>query len=204
MIISRLLRKGILLNKYVLISITILIMVVGVYFVYIEKKIIYAANTKPKDNAEYVIILGAGVNGNVPSKTLKNRIDAALEYLKNNEDTIVIASGGKGVGENVSEAQVIKEYLISGGFPKDKIIVEDKSTSTVENIKFSKRFITNNDAEVVLVTSDFHIFRATQIAKKQGLINVTGCSAKPGQMTKLNNYIREFFAIVKDKLMGNI
>lgn len=198
------LRKDILVNKNILNFITIVIMVVGVYFVYVEKKIIYAANTKPKDEAEYVIILGAGVNGNAPSKTLKNRIDAALEYLKNNENTTVIASGGKGIGENVSEAQVIKEYLITGGFPKNKIIVEDKSTSTVENIKFSKRFITNNDAEVVLVTSDFHIFRATQIAKKQGLTNVTGCSAKPGQLTKLNNYIREFFAIVKDKIMGNI
>lgn len=202
--LQRMIKNNVAINKTIALSIGVIFLIGVCFFGFVEGKIIYAANIKPKDGAEYIIVLGAGVNGTVPSQTLRNRINATLEYLKDSPDTVVIASGGQGPGEDISEAQVIKDNLIMGGISKDQIIMEDKSTSTVENIKFSKEFIENKDANIVLVTSDFHIMRATKIAEVQGLTNISGCPAKPGYFTKLNNYVREFFAVVKDKIMGNI
>ncbi len=204
LLIQRMIKRNVVISKTVCMTFGILFLIGACFFGFVEGKIIYAANKSPKKDAEYIIVLGAGVNGTIPSQTLKNRINATIEYLKENPDTQVIASGGMGPGEEVSEAQVIKEYLLMGGISPEQIIMEDKSTSTVENIKFSKEFIDNKDANIVLVTSDFHIMRATRIAEKQGLTNVSGCPAKPGYFTKLNNYVREFFAVVKDKVMGNI
>lgn len=201
---QRMIKNNVVINKSILIITGIIFLIGIVIFGYVEGKIIYAANKTPEKNAEFLIVLGAGVNGTVPSQTLKNRINAATEYLKENPDTIVIASGGQGPGEEVTEAQVIKEYLLLGGVPPEKIILEDKSTSTVENIKFSKKFIKDINASIVLVTSDFHIMRATQIAEIQGFTKVSGCPAEPGYFTKLNNYVREFFAVMKDKIFGNI
>lgn len=202
--LQKMIKNNVVINKKICIVIGILFLVCVSIFGYVEGKIIYAANKRPKDGAEYLIVLGAGVNGTIPSQTLKNRINAAIDYLKENPDTIVIASGGKGPGEDISEAEVIQDYLLLGGIGPERIIIENKSTSTVENIKFSKEFIEDEGASVVLVTSDFHIMRATKIAEVQGLENVSGCPARPGYFTKLNNYVREFFAVVKDKLCGNI
>lgn len=202
--LQKMIKSNVVLNKNICIAAGIIFLVCASFFGYVEGKIIYAANKRPKEGAEYLIVLGAGVNGTVPSQTLKNRINAATEYLKENPDTIVIASGGQGPGEEVTEAEVIREYLLLGGIAPERIIMENKSTSTVENIKFSKEFIKDKSASIVLVTSDFHIMRATKIAEMQGLTNVSGCAAKPGYFTKLNNYVREFFAVVKDKLMENI
>lgn len=202
--LHKIIRNNVVINKSICITVGIVFLMCASFFGYVEGKIIYAANKRPKAGAEYLIVLGAGVNGTVPSQTLKNRINAAIDYLKENQDTLVIASGGQGTGEDVSEAEVIKDYLLLGGIAPEQIILEDKSTSTVENIEFSKEFIEDKDSSVVLVTSDFHIMRATKIAKMQGFTNVSGCPAAPGYFTKLNNYVREFFAVVKDKLCGNI
>lgn len=202
--LQKLTKNNVVINKNICIALGIIFLIGTSFFGYVEGKIIYAANKRPKEGAEYLMVLGAGVNGTVPSQTLKNRISAAAEYLKENPDTIVIASGGQGPGEEVTEAEVIKEYLLLSGINSDRILLEEKSTSTVENIKFSKEFIKDNNASIVLVTSDFHIMRATEIAKMQGLTNISGCPAKPGYFTKLNNYVREFFAVVKDKVFGNI
>lgn len=204
LLLQRMIKRNVVIGKAIWISFGLIFLIGACFFGFVEGNIICAANKSPKKDAEYIIVLGAGVNGTVPSQTLKNRINATIEYLKDNPDTQVIASGGMGPGEAVSEAQVIKDYLLMGGIAHEHIIMEDKSTSTVENIKFSKEFIENKGANIVLVTSDFHIMRATRIAEKQGLTNVSGCSAEAGYFTKLNNYIREFFAVVKDKVMGNI
>lgn len=202
--LQKIIRDNVVLNKTICIIVGILFFIGIAFFGYVEGKIIYAANKRPDAGAEYLIVLGAGVNGTVPSQTLKNRISAAMEYLQENPDTLVIASGGQGPGEDVSEAKVIRDYLLMGGIAPERIIMEDQSTSTVENIKFSKMFIDNESASIVLVTSDFHMMRATRIAKMQGLTNVSGCPAEPGYFTKVNNYVREFFAVIKDKVLGNI
>ena len=93
---------------------------------------------------------------------------------------------------------------MSAGIEEERIILEDKSTSTVENIKFSMDNINNKEAQVVIITNKFHVMRACLIAKKQGLENVSGLPVKSNPLLALNCYVREFFAVVKDKLVGNI
>lgn len=173
-------------------------------FVYVEGKILYAGNKVPDRGADYLIVLGAQVRGKEPSQSLKMRIDGALNYLKSNPDTIVIASGGKGNGEDISEAEAIKTTMVEGGALEDRILLEDMSTSTFENLKFSKKLIDNEKTNVVIVTNNFHIMRACMIAEELGYKNVTGYPVKSNPIILLNCYVREFFAVVKDKISGNI
>lgn len=187
--------------QYILLIVVIL---GGLLFAVVEGMIIREANKKSVPNAEYMIILGARVKGSVPSKTLHERIQASTRYLLENKETIVIVSGGQGPGEDISEAAAMGSALISNGIDKSRIIFEDQSTNTEENIRFSKENIADHNVSIVISTSDFHVYRGIQIAKRQGLTNVSGCPSKPDQILTINYYLREFFAIVKDKLMGNI
>ncbi len=159
---------------------------------------------KPKSGAEYVIVLGAQVRGTTPSLNLAKRLDKACEYLKQNSDTKVIVSGGQGAGEDITEAQAMSTYLLNKGIDKDRIIMEDKSINTHENIKFSKRIINNDKAKIVIVTSSFHVYRGVRIAKKQGLNNVEGFGSSIKWYTIPNLYLREAIAIIKYYVCGQI
>ncbi|MDU1413412.1 MAG: YdcF family protein [Clostridium sp.] len=208
LIVSKILKKIILgqvnIKKNVLISVGVICLIVISTFTWVEGMIICSGNKTPKSDADYLIVLGAQVKGNVPSHSLSLRIDGAIDYLENNPNTIAIASGGQGPGENLSEAEVIKAGLISGEIGEKRIITEDKSTSTVENLKFSKELIEDKDSNIVIVTNKFHIMRACMIAKKLGFTNVSGYAVKSSPMVTVNCYVREFFAVVKDKVVGNI
>ncbi len=105
----------------------------------ILKDIVVNKNKDPK--VEYLIILGAGLKGDVPSEVLKYRLNKAVEYYKKNPDTIFIVSGGQGKDELISEAEAMEIYLSKRGIPIKNIIKEDKSTSTYENLKFSDKII---------------------------------------------------------------
>lgn len=185
-------------------GLTTLLIIGTLFFLTVEGTIISKGRQKPEDKADYVIVLGAQVKGSTISRALKNRLDAALTYLIKNSNTKVIVSGGQGRGEDISEAEAMSRYLISKGIKADRIIKEDKSTNTFQNIKFSKNFMTIKEPHIVLVTNSFHVFRATSIAKKQGITQVQGLGAPSDDLLTLSYYIREFFAVVKDKLIGNI
>ena len=92
---------------------------------------------------DYVIILGARVKGEKPTKSLMERIKAATEYLKKNPEVKVIATGGQGKNEGVAEGLAIKRELLKNGISEDRIILEDKSKNTVENFRFSLEKIEN-------------------------------------------------------------
>lgn len=173
-------------------------------FLVIEYQIIYYAHKKPMQQADYIIILGAKVNGIIPSRALRGRIHKGVEYLKNNPETKVIASGGKGDGEYISEAEAMKRVLQDEGISTERIIVEDESTNTVQNISYSKRLIKDHRSKVVIITSDFHMWRSYLIAKKQGLECVSGAASKSAPIMRLNYYTREFFALIKEKIKGHI
>lgn len=96
------------------------------------------------NDADYMILLGAKVKGTEPSYSLQYRIDKAAEYLKTHEQTIVIVSGGKGKGEDISEARAMKKGLMKQSIAEQRIIMEDRSTNTDENIEFSKSLIPAN------------------------------------------------------------
>ena len=162
----------------------------------------FAASGRP--NLDYLIVLGAQVREDGPSIVLRYRLDAAIDYLAENPNTICIVSGGQGKNEPVSEAEGMAEYLIKNGIEENRIILEDKSTSTVENIQYSKVLIELPYNSVGIVTNNFHVFRGIQIAKAQGLEEVCGIAADSNVLYLPNNVLRECCGILKDWIMNNI
>ena len=177
---------------------TILLILGCTAFILVEGTIFFTGVSKPDQGAEYVIVLGAKVNGTTPSKRLQDRIDAAAEYLQENEDTKAIVSGGQGADEEISEALAMYEGLIDHGIAQDRILMEDQSTSTTENLDFSKKLIRDSKAQVVIVSSDFHVFRALGLAKRHGYESVSGLGSSEWDWLTLNYYTREFFASFYD------
>lgn len=173
-------------------------------FILIEGIIIGYGNSRPQENGDYLIVLGAQVKGTTPSRALKNRLDTAIKYLEENEHTKVIVSGGQGTGEEISEAEAMSQYLLKAGIDGLRIIKEDKSRNTHENLLFSKAKITEPNSRIIIVTNDFHVFRSIHIGKRLGLKNVSGLSAPSDDLLIISYYVREFFAIIKDKAVGNI
>lgn len=153
---------------------------------------------------DYIIVLGAQIREDGPSVVLRYRLDAAIKYLNENPNTMCIVSGGQGSNEKISEAEAMAEYLLKNGIEKNRIILEDKSKNTVENIKYSKLLMKEPYESVGIVTNNFHVFRATQIAKAQGLKGVCGIAAKSSALYLPNNVLRECLGILKDWAMGNI
>ncbi len=159
----------------------------------------------PDKNADALIVLGAGVRGDRVSLTLKYRLDAAYDYLTENKNTIVVVSGGQGRGENISEAEAMKRYLVSRGIDENRIVMEDKSTSTQENFLFSKNILDEKfeNGKYVYVTNSFHVFRAGLVAQKNG-VSASGLSAKSVWYTAPNNYLREVVAVWLYWLLGRL
>lgn len=153
-------------------------------------------------NLDYILVLGAQYKKSGPSKALAFRLDKAIEYLNKNPNTICIVSGGQGYNEPCTEAHGMKLYLIQHGIDSDRILEEDTSTSTIENIIFSQKMIPNN-VTVGIVTNNFHLYRALKIARKQGL-HAYGIAASSTWWYQPNNIFREMLGIVKDTLQHNM
>lgn len=173
-----------------------LILIGIIYICFLQFKIIEYARTTIPQNADYLIILGTRVDGLHSSPSLKSRINTAATYLKKNKKTIAIASGGKGPNEAVSEASVIKKELVTQGIKAKRIIIEDHSSRTVENIQFSKKLIPSNQKTGIVVSNYFHLYRARSIAENQGL-NLYALPAKTPILEVPKWYIREYLAISK-------
>lgn len=169
-------------------------------FLVILSLIISKMNVKPVKNLDYIIILGAQVKESGPSVVLRYRLDRAVSYLKENDNTLVIVSGGQGANEPATEASVMKEYLINKGINEDRIIIEDKSNTTKENLINSKKII-GNDKSIGIVTNNFHMYRALLIGKKYG-VNAVGIPSKSNSYYLPNNLLREVFAYIKFIILG--
>lgn len=150
---------------------------------------------KVPKNADYVIVLGAGLKKNKPTLALKYRIETAAVYAKENPKTKIIVSGGQGKDELISEAECMKIELIKLGIDENRIIKEDLSTNTYENMKFSKNYINENEKGII-VTNDYHLFRSIKLAEKQGL-QIVGLPAKTPTVILPTAYIRECLSILK-------
>ncbi len=173
-------------------------------FLMVEGLILSRTNARAKDGADVVIVLGAQWKNNGPSMVLKYRLDAAVHYLRVNREAKVIVSGGKGANEPISEADGMYGYLVAQGISADRIIKEDKSTNTYENLGNSARLLNKEEDKVVIITNDFHLFRAEKLAKAQGYKHVSGWAADSYPPMQIHNLMREFFGVVKDFLMGNL
>ena len=131
---------------------------------------INAVNTSPDDGAT-MVVLGCGVRGTEPSQMLRLRIEAAEKYLKENPDMKAVLSGGQGNGEDISEAQCMYNELIKRGIDADRLYMEDRSTSTRENIAFSKEIIEKEGLNpcLAVVSNNFHLYRASLVVESEGL-----------------------------------
>ena len=149
-----------------------------------------------KGEKDFLLILGCRVRGTRAEETLRMRAEKAAEYLSAHPEAVAIACGGiVHADQIISEAQAIEEILISKGIEKERIIREDKSTTTVENFRNAKKIIGEENHSIALLSSDFHLMRAKLIAKKAGLMCETVAAPSP-KKELAKNYIREFFALI--------
>jgi uncharacterized SAM-binding protein YcdF (DUF218 family) len=175
----------------------ITLLVLGLaYIVSMHLYMHHVAKQQPGKEADYLIVLGAGVRGDEPSLSLQYRLDTAIDYMKENPETKVIVSGGKGNEHALSEAEVMEKYLLSNGISQTSIIREDKSTNTHENISFSKELLPEEATNIVLVSSNYHVARAKLIADRQGLAVETLAADTPKSVI-VKMYAREYVALVK-------
>ena len=187
-----------------LIKVAKVLIVIGLaVFILIEAAII-AYPKHSKENADYLIVLGAGLKGNNLSKVLKERLDSAIDLVnKYDYSGKIVVSGGKGSDEYRAEADAMKEYLIKKGINKKNILVEDKSTSTAENLIFSKKIIEKDSGKSVkklnikIVTTDFHCLRSRILAYKKGYGNIELYSSSSIKYLIPVFYTREAFALVE-------
>ena len=157
-----------------------------------------------EDDLDYVIVLGAQVRGDVPSLSLRRRLDCALLYASRSPDTRFILSGGQGSGEDISEAECMREYLVSHGLDEGRLILEDASTSTMENLAFSAGLSDAMEKRTGIITSNFHVCRAIRLAEKMGYRHVSGIAARSVAFMQPHYILREIVAMLKERLLGNI
>lgn len=156
-----------------------------------------AAKTTPPETAT-VLVLGSKASGRIPSADLWARINAAAAYLKSNPKVSCIACGGQGRGESSSEASIIRENLVKSGIGAERILLDDKSVNTDENISNALEIIKNNglNGKLAIVTDEYHEFRACAIAKRLGA-KPYAVPAKTPPYILSSCWAREVLAITK-------
>ena len=199
-----------LLKAYTLVrvlrgAVSLVLAVCVVYFCAVEALIIRDARTDSQQTADVVIVLGAGVNGTRPSLSLRDRMVGAYDYLTAHPDCIAILSGGQGEGEDITEARCMFDWLTDKGISPERLIMEDKATSTLENLHFSKAIIDSlpiTDPVIGLLSSEYHLHRAKLLADYAGF-EVIGVAARTSYPTvAINYFIREAFGVTSHYVLG--
>ncbi len=158
-----------------------------------------------RPDLDYIIVLGAQVRENGPSIVLKYRLDKACQYLEENPETVCIVSGGQGSNEPTSEAAAMAAYLSDRGIDESRILQEDRSHTTFENLKYSARLLSDPEkASIGIVTNNFHMYRAMRTARRAGLKNVCAIPSPSSPAYLPNNMLREFLGLGKGFLTGTL
>lgn len=152
--------------------------------------------------SEYLIVLGCQVNGTEPSTMLRQRLDAAVEYLNAYPDATAIVTGGKGDRENISEAQCMYNYLTAAGIDPGRVVMEDAATSTIENLRNTLELMGERPEHVAILSSEFHLYRAGLMAKDLGLEASLVPADTEYVALFVNYYLREIFALWKYITLG--
>ena len=180
---------------------------IGLTFFFAMEVIIISFPKHNEKKDDYILVLGAGLtNRTTPTEILRGRLDVAIKCLNENENAYLVLSGGQGIDEDLPEADAMSKYLQDRGVNKDKIIIEDKSRDTNQNFKFSKEKIEEHshkllkDVDVKIVTTDFHAFRSSILAKRNGYASFDNYSSPTVGYLIPITYTREVFAIVKSVL----
>lgn len=171
-----------------------------------EGIIIHASFGFPEEDVSYLVVLGAKVRADGPSLSLQNRIDAACAYLAAHPDTVAVVTGGRGEDEPMTEAKCMYDRLTAMGIDGSRIWMEDKATSTWENLRFSLDLIEektgSRPAKIGVLSSEYHLYRAGLFAKACGVefIGVPARTTNPVLM--VNYFLREVAGVWHFMLLG--
>lgn len=196
-------RPSMAMHKKFLFAIVVIIVL---SFLLTEGLIIKSARLDDDIEVDYMVVLGAGLFGDRPSPVLYNRLITALEYAKKYPDVIIVVSGGQGPDEWISEAEAMKRFLIKNGITEGRIIVEDSSTSTMENLALTQAVLKQDDPQrkpkLLIVTSEYHMFRSKLLARRSGFEPYGKCAPTPDypRYLKPTYYLREYLAVIKSVL----
>ena len=151
-------------------------------------------------DSKAAIVLGCQVEGTVPSMALRSRLDAALTFMQENKDAVVFVSGGKGEGENISEAQAMYQYLSSHDADMSRVYMEPESRTTLENLRNTKAMADEMGIpleDLCIITGEFHMSRAMFLATRLGIDSVSYSAHTRPWFFKMNYYLREIPAYAK-------
>lgn len=183
------------------------LLVIGLLVVGItEAVIIKASFGSPKEQVQYMVVLGAKVRETGPSASLWDRIYGAYNYMEAHPEVIAIVSGGQGPDEPITEAASMYQELVNLGIDPGRIWMEDKATSTWENLNFSLDLIEeitgNRPTKLGVVSSEYHLFRASLFAKACNVefVGIPAHTSRPSQM--INHFMREVAGIWHYILLG--
>lgn len=183
------------------------LVVIGILAVGITEIIILRSSKgDPEADFRYMVVLGAKVNGTEPSLALRDRLNAAGDYLQSHPDTIAILSGGQGPDEGMTEASCMFRELVEMGIEPERLWLEEKSTSTWENLNFSLDIIEEKTGErpahIGLLSSEYHLFRAGLFARECG-VAASGVPARTSWFTlRLNYFLREAAGVWHYLILG--
>ena len=153
-----------------------------------------------------MIVLGCQVREDGPSVLLRDRLDEALAYWEDHEDTLIVVSGGQGSNEPTTEARAMADYLEERGVEEDQILLEDWSHNTAQNLRYSRALLEEAGEDlsggVIVVSNGFHLTRARMLAQRAGFDQVSTLAAPTSHLpSRLQMYIREPLALVKSFLL---
>lgn len=167
--------------------------------------ILYGRITRPR-HADAVVVLGAGLNGTEPTPLLAARVDHGIAVLRRlrdaGEEVTLVHSGGQGADEEISEAEAMARYAERAGVPREQMVLEDRSTTTGENLEFTRDLV-GQDACLVVVTSNYHVLRAAALTEQLDLdARVVG--AKTASYFVPAGFLCEFVAVVVMRRWQNV
>ena len=175
-------------------------------FLVTEIPVLLGSRSDEDTSADYLIVMGAGVNGTVPSLSLLNRLQAAEAWLLENPDGVAVLSGGQGNGELITEAQCMYDWLTARGIDPARLIMEPEATSSYENILYSLALIEAHGGDptgkVAIVSNDYHLCRIRLIASELGCQPHCVKARTPYLILYANYAIREAAALWEIKLFG--
>ena len=172
-------------------------------FLTAEVLILSHMKDSPREEPDYLVILGALVDGRTASPALQSRIDAAADYLLAHPSVKAVCCGAAGPDEDISEARCIADGLTAAGIAPERLLLEERSSTTSENLSFAAKLLPG-DASVCVVTSNFHLFRAMMSARSAGFGEVSGLAAPFGGALLPHYLVREFMTLTADTLSGRL
>lgn len=175
---------------YVVVS-WLVIYLLFIMAMYALSSIINLIHIRKNRHLDYIVVLGCGVIGDRVTPLLAGRIEKGIQLLKKNSSAKIIMSGGQGAGENLPEGEAMAKYALSKGVDAERIVIENKSVNTRENLLFSKALMEGDKPRIALVTTSYHVFRALVLARQCGL-RCVGFGARTKWYFTLNAVLREF------------